>query len=79
MIVESGEVYCDGMPSHYGCPSTIKPKRKWVGEGRRSGWLVTHSVDDVHGTPSEPLFLIHFCPSCAIVVLSQMAEPEQKA
>ena len=79
MICDNGEVFCDGMPTHYGCANRIKPRRPWVGEGRRSGWLVTHSVDDLEGTPSKPLFPLHFCPSCAVIVLSQMAEPEQKS
>ena len=72
MILDNGDVICDGMPTMYGCHAWIKPKRKWsAGEGRRNGWLVTHAVDDHKGTPSVPLFIIHFCPSCAEIVLAQ--------
>lgn len=73
MIIEDGTVYCDGMPTHYGCSEQVKPTRKWTVEGmKKSGWLVTHSVDDLKGTPSVPLFPLHFCPSCAQIVLKQM-------
>ena len=77
MITESGEVFCDGMPTHYGCHSTIRPTRPWRGEGRKkSRWLVSHATEDIWGTPSVPIFLLHFCPSCAEIVLRQIAKQE---
>ena len=76
MTSDDGTVWCDGMPTHYGCAERIKPKRRWTAEGMKSGWLVTHSVDDLKGTPSMPLFPLHFCPSCAQIVLRQIAKQE---
>ena len=71
-------VWCDGMPSMSGCGESFTPTRRMFREGRKkSGWLVTHGVD-FDGTPDEPRTLLFFCPSCAAIVLSQMAEPEQK-
>ena len=72
-------VWCDGMPSMSGCGESFTPTRRMFREGRKkSGWLVTHGVD-FDGTPDEPRTLLFFCPSCAVIVLSQMAEPEQKS
>jgi hypothetical protein len=72
MIEEDSTIYCDGMPSMSGCPSHIKPKRRWTVEGRKpNGWLVDHATEDMAGTPSVPLFLLYFCPSCAEIVLRQ--------
>ena len=75
MIETDGTVYCDGFPHYYGCDETIKPARPWRGEGRKkSRWLVNHATDDIWGTPTVPLFLLHFCPSCAEIVLRQIAK-----
>ena len=79
MITESGEVFCDGMPSMMGCAERIKPTRKWTKEGRKkTGWLVDHATEDIWGTPSKPIYLLHFCPSCAEIVLRQIAKQERK-
>ena len=72
-------VWCDGMPGLSGCGNSYLPTRPVIREGRKkSGWLVTHAVD-FDGTAYEPRHLLFFCPSCAVIVLSQMAEPEQRS
>jgi hypothetical protein len=72
MILDGGEVICDGMPTQYGCPSRTQVKRRWTAEGMKpNGWLVDHATEDMAGTPTVPRFLLHFCPSCAVIVLSQ--------
>ena len=77
MLTESGTYFCDGMPTQMGCPEEIRPTRPWRGEGRKkSRWLVNHATEDMKGTPSMPLFLLHFCPSCAEIVLRQIAKQE---
>jgi hypothetical protein len=49
-----------------------------IREGRKkSGWLVTHSVDD-DGAPDEPRMLLFFCPSCAEIVIEQAAKAGHK-
>ena len=72
MILDSGEVYCDGLPTMMGCGGRIHPKRRWTAEGMKpSGWLVDHATEDMAGTPTVPTFLLHFCPSCAQIVQAQ--------
>jgi hypothetical protein len=62
------------MPTMMGCPSEIAPTRPYVRPGRkRSGWLVVEGIGD-DGKPVIPQALLHFCPSCAIVVLDQIAK-----
>ena len=74
------EIVCEGFPTQRGCPNAIKAGRtNWASPGtKRNGWYVTPATEDTKGTVSVPLWLCFFCPSCAVIVLSQMAEPEQR-
>jgi len=74
------EIVCEGYPHQWGCLNEIKRGRtNWSTVGmKRNGWLVTPATEDTWGTVSVPLWLCFFCPSCAVIVLSQMAEPEQR-
>ena len=75
VVIDNGQIYCDGMPTHYGCPEHTMIRR-WTKEGIKPGvWLLTHATEDTAGTPSVPLFPLHFCPSCAQLVLAQLATP----
>ena len=78
--IQSRWIMCDGMPTLMGCPSVGKVGRtNWYKEGtKRNGWYVTHSVDDDKGTPSVPVYLLYFCPSCAVIVKAKEKEQEQQ-
>ena len=60
------------MPDMYGGGARTA-ERRWAKAGiKPGGWLLTHATDDMAGTPSVPLFPLHFCPSCAPIVLATM-------
>lgn len=66
---------CDGMPTMRGCGSEITIPVPYVKEGRKkSGWLVSHATEDIDNTPTTPIHLMFFCPSCADVVEKQERE-----
>jgi hypothetical protein len=70
---------CDGMPTMAGCSSETTISVPYVREGRKkSGWLVTHATEDLEGTPTIPIHLLFFCPSCADIVEEQDAEREKR-
>jgi len=66
-------IECDGYPFQTGCNNYIDIGRtKWNVEGtKKNGWYVTHATEDFIGTPSKPLYLLYFCPSCAVIVHDQ--------
>ncbi len=75
-MIDNGRMYCDGMPTMFGCPSETKARR-WTKEGLKpGGWLLDHATEDLAGTPSVPLFPMHFCPSCAQIVLARWPRDE---
>ena len=76
----STTIVCDGIPSMMGCPSRVELKRRWTTEGKKpNGWLVDHATEDIWGTPTRPLYLLYFCPSCAPIVLAQIEKQEVKS
>lgn len=70
---------CDGMPRMSGCGNETTISVPYVREGRKkSGWLVTHATEDLKGTPTVPIHLLFFCPSCADIVERQIADEKQQ-
>ena len=71
MVMELIE--CDGYPGQNGCGHEIEKRRtNWKKEGmKRNGWYVTHATDDDKSTPTVPLYLLYFCPSCSVIVHTQ--------
>ena len=63
---------CDGMPTLMGCGEEIEITRPYISGGwkiKSTGWLVIWPEED--DTDRDPNTLLHFCPSCALVVVAQ--------
>lgn len=83
--VDGGWEYrCDGMPSMFGCGSTLTVTRRWSKVGtKKSGWLVCYGQEPKPGArghfdnPDEweddHDVVLTFCPLCADVVKQQAA------